>query len=112
MPFEKVDAMTQMIRKQIYIGKSQQALLARLAKAWGVSEAEVIRQAIEREATSGLSQRLQPDATALEELIQAALQRRTAGITGDPLRWRRAIPMLSAWIVAGVRMELSPCCRS
>jgi len=82
--------MTQMIRKQIYIGKSQQALLARLAQAWGVSEAEVIRQAIEREATSGLAQRLQPDATALEELIQAALQRRAAGITGDPpLRWRR-----------------------
>jgi hypothetical protein len=88
-PFEEVDAMTQMIRKQIYIGKSQQALLARLAQAWGVSEAEVIRQAIEREATSGLAQRLQPDATALEELIQAALQRRAAGVTGDPLRWRR-----------------------
>ena len=81
--------MTQMIRKQIYIGKSQQALLARPARAWGVSEAEVIRQAIEREGASGLVQRLQPDATALEELIQAALGRRTAGITGDPLRWRR-----------------------
>jgi hypothetical protein len=89
MPYEEVDAMTQMIRKQIYIGKSQQALLARLAKAWGVSEAEVIRQAIEREGASGLAQRLQPDAAALEELIQAALQRRAAGITGDPLRWRR-----------------------
>jgi hypothetical protein len=89
MPYEDGNAMTQMIRKQIYIGKSQQALLARLAKAWGVSEAEVIRQAIEREATTGLAQRLQPDATALEELIQAALQRRTAGITGEPFRWRR-----------------------
>ena len=81
--------MTQMIRKQIYIGRSQQALLARLAKAWDVSEAEVIRQAIEREATGGLAQRLRPDATALEELIQAALQRREAGITGQPLHWRR-----------------------
>jgi len=81
--------MTQMIRKRIYIGRSQQALLARLAATWGVSEAEVIRQAIEREATSGLAQRLAPDATALEELIQAALQCRAAGITGQPLRWRR-----------------------
>jgi hypothetical protein len=89
MPYGEVDAMTQMIRKQIYIAKSQQALLARLAKAWGVSEAEVIRQAIEREAISGLAQRLQADAPALEELIQAALQRRAVGITGDPLRWRR-----------------------
>jgi len=81
--------MAQMIRKQIYIGKSHQALLVRLAKAWGVSEAEVIRQAIEREATGGLTRRLQPDAKALEELILAARQRRRAGITGQPLRWRR-----------------------
>lgn len=82
--------MAQMIRKQIYIGKSHQALLIRLAKAWGVSEAEVIRQAIEREASGGQARRLQPDAKALEELFSAARQRREAGITGQPLRWRRA----------------------
>ena len=85
----KGSAMTEMIRKQIYIGKRQQTLLARLAATRGVSEAEVIRQAIEREATSGLAQRPLPDATALDELIQAALQRREAGITGQPLHWRR-----------------------
>ena len=39
--------MTQMLRKQIYIPKRQQVQLKRLAKARGVSEAEVIRQAIE-----------------------------------------------------------------
>lgn len=81
--------MAQMIRKQIYIHKSHQALLVRLAKAWGVSEAEVIRQAIEREATGGLAWRLQPDPKALEELVRAARRRREAGITGQPLRWRR-----------------------
>jgi transcriptional regulator with XRE-family HTH domain len=81
-------AMTQMIRKQIYIGKRQQALLARLAASRGVSEAEVIRQAIEREATS-MAQRPLPDATALDDLIQAALQRREAGVTGQALQWRR-----------------------
>ena len=81
--------MTQMIRKQIYIGRSQQALLTRLARMWGVSEAEVIRRAIEREATSGLAPRLEPDATALQELIQAALQRREVGVTSRPLHWNR-----------------------
>lgn len=89
MIFEKGRVMTQMIRKQIYIGRSQQTLLARLAKTWNVSEAEVIRLAIEREATSSLAQRQAPDATALDELIQAALQRREAGIAGQPLQWRR-----------------------
>jgi hypothetical protein len=78
-----------MIRKQIYIGKSQQAILARLTQMWGVSEAEVIRQAIEREAASGVASRSLPDATALEEIIQFALQRRAAGSVGAPLRWRR-----------------------
>lgn len=81
--------MAQMIRKQIYIHKSHQALLVRLAKAWGVSEAEVIRQAIEREAAGGVARRQQPDAKAFEELVCAARQRREAGMTGQPLRWRR-----------------------
>lgn len=39
--------MTQMVRKQIYIAKHQDAQLKRLAKARGVSEAEIIREAIE-----------------------------------------------------------------
>jgi len=38
--------MSQMMRKQIYIQKRQQARLRRLARARGVSEAEVIRQSI------------------------------------------------------------------
>ena len=41
--------MTHMLRKQIYIPKRQQVILKRLAKARGLSEAEIIRQAIERE---------------------------------------------------------------
>lgn len=39
--------MAQMIRKQIYIRSQQQKLLARLAESLGVSEAEIIRQAID-----------------------------------------------------------------
>jgi hypothetical protein len=78
-----------MIRKQIYIARRQQVLLSRLAKARGVSEAEVIRQAIEREAAGGQGQPVVPDATALDEIVQDALSRRQFGITGEPLRWNR-----------------------
>ena len=42
--------MTHMVRKQIYISERQLALLRRLAVVRGVSEAEVVRQAIDREA--------------------------------------------------------------
>lgn len=39
-----------MIRKQIYLPKRQNLKLKRLAKQRGISEAEFIRQALEREA--------------------------------------------------------------
>jgi hypothetical protein len=42
--------MPQMVRKQIYIRKQQDRLIKRLAEARGVSEAEVVRQALENEA--------------------------------------------------------------
>ncbi len=78
-----------MIRKQIYLERTQQHLLTRLAKARGVSEAEVIRQDIEHEATAGHAQSVVPDATALAEIVQFALSRREAGVTGESLRWNR-----------------------
>ncbi len=42
--------MSDMVRMQIYISKRQRNLLKRLSKARGVSQAELIRQAIDREA--------------------------------------------------------------
>jgi tRNA A-37 threonylcarbamoyl transferase component Bud32 len=39
----------QMVRKQIYLPQHQNLKLKRLAKQRGISEAEVIRQALERE---------------------------------------------------------------
>ena len=38
-----------MVRKQIYLEERQEARLKRVARARGVSEAEVIRQAIDRQ---------------------------------------------------------------
>ena len=43
-----------MVRKQIYLEERQQARLKRVARARGISEAEVIRQAIDRQV-SGVS---------------------------------------------------------
>lgn len=41
--------MKQMVRKQIYIQKSQEEHLKRAAEARGISEAEIIRRALENE---------------------------------------------------------------
>ncbi len=77
--------MTQMLRKQIYIPKRQQAQLKRLAKSRGISEAEIIRQAIEREVLLTASRPAAGDRSALEEFIRFGLSRRamegTAGRT-------------------------------
>jgi len=44
--------MSEMVRKQIYISRRQQALLKRLSQQRGLSEAEIIRQALDREASN------------------------------------------------------------
>jgi hypothetical protein len=41
--------MTRMVRKQVYIEPRQETLLKRLARDAGVTEAEIIRQAIDRQ---------------------------------------------------------------
>lgn len=81
--------MTQMIRKQIYLARRQQNLLRQLTEVRGISESEVIRQAIEHEAAGGYFQDAEPDIDSLDQLIQAALGRRSAGVTAEPLRWNR-----------------------
>ncbi|MBI3943377.1 MAG: ribbon-helix-helix protein, CopG family [Chloroflexi bacterium] len=59
--------MSQMVRKQIYIQERQEAMIKQLAQARGVSESEVIRQAIDREISSG-PHAVPFDATAWERL--------------------------------------------
>ncbi len=81
--------MTQMIRKQIYIQRRQQLLLKRLARRRGVSEAEIIRQAIDQQAQSAASRCLPPDPQALEAVIQFAIERRRASAGAKPYQWKR-----------------------
>jgi hypothetical protein len=64
--------MKQMVRKQIYIQKSQEERLKRAAEARGVSEAEIIRRALEHELKRA-GYRMAYDKDAWERLYNAML---------------------------------------
>lgn len=78
-----------MVRKQIYIQKRQEILLKPLAKARGQSEAEIIRQAIEREASGVSLQSALLDRNAWQELIGFVEARQASGESGKPYHWDR-----------------------
>jgi hypothetical protein len=81
------------VRKQIYLEQRQNRQLKRLAEARGVSEAEVVRDLIDAEASSGASRSLPPDPgawqkahqTMLKLLAQPALPNRRRNWTRDDL---------------------------
>jgi len=62
--------MSDMVRKQIYLHQRQEAQLKRLARLRGLSEAEIIRQAIDREAAAGSALARPADSrAALQEIL-------------------------------------------
>ena len=65
--------MAQMIRKQIYIQKSQEERLKKVAEARGVSEAEIIRRALDVELKRA-GFRLAYDNEAWQRLYNAILE--------------------------------------
>jgi hypothetical protein len=77
-----------MVRKQVYIPRKQNQLLKRLARQRGVSEAEVIRQALAREAE--IVAPLSDSAQALAKMIAFADERKIkfAG-QGESFQWNR-----------------------
>lgn len=82
--------MAQMIRKQIYIPKRQLLLLKRLAKARGVSEAEIIRQAIDRQISGASTQPFRPDSKAWERALALMKLLQAQGPLPDrPRNWTR-----------------------
>jgi hypothetical protein len=84
---------TQMVRKQIYIKKRQDILLKQLSQARGLSEAEIIRQALEREA--GLRSRVAGDSAGNRIAAWAGIlrfvQERKSALSGEdkPVKWDR-----------------------
>jgi hypothetical protein len=79
-----------MVRKQIYLPKRQNQLIKRLAKQRGVSEAEVIRQALEHEAESSMSG-IRDSKKALDEIFAfvETLRSRPEMMSGKPVQFNR-----------------------
>jgi hypothetical protein len=62
--------MSTMIRKQIYIGRHHEQILKRLAREKNVSEAELVREAIDRQAESPVSAPAMLDPLAWSEALR------------------------------------------
>ena len=79
-----------MVRKQIYIPKRQDALLKQLAQERGVSEAQVIRQALEHEVELSALVDLERE-KAQESMIAFAhsLRERPEFQQGEAYKWNR-----------------------
>jgi hypothetical protein len=81
--------MSEMVRKQFYIQKRQYLLLKRLSRTRGVSESEIIRQAIEREVTGASPRPTLADRDAWEEILDFVETRKALDSEGEPYRWSR-----------------------
>lgn len=81
---------TGMVRKQVYIEPRQEALLKQMAERKSVSEAELIRLAIDRQLAGGELQVLPPDSLAWEEAHQFMMALRARGpVEGRARAWKR-----------------------
>ena len=82
--------MARMVRKQIYIEKRHERQLRRIAERRGASQAEVVRDAIEREAVgSGVDPSTDPAAWQ-EALATIRKIHRGRGRPATVRRWKRA----------------------
>ncbi len=82
--------MTDMVRKQIYITRRQQALLKHLSLQLGLSEAEIIRQAIDREAARGKHQIPASDEQSWQDALSFMRSlRNRSHLFAEPYRWNR-----------------------
>ncbi len=80
--------MKQMVRKQIYIYKRQEAQLKRLSEARGISEAEIIRNALDREVNSQIAP-YHYDEDAWKRLLASMEKLASSGVKGEPYKFRR-----------------------
>jgi hypothetical protein len=79
-----------MVRKQFYLPKRLNQLLKRKAKQRGISESEVLRQALERDVEMSTPV-VRDSRKALDEIIAFArsLRERPELMRGKPVRWNR-----------------------
>ncbi len=82
--------MSEMVRKQIYITKRQKDMLKRLSEARGISEAEIIRQAIDRETWQTVRQGMAVNRETWEQARQLMLDIQALDPIKDQVRgWMR-----------------------
>jgi hypothetical protein len=82
--------MSTMIRKQIYLQKRQNTLLKKVAEARQTSEAEIIRQALERELSGGNVKQVQVSEEAWTKALAFMQGLREQGpLGGQPRDWKR-----------------------
>ncbi len=79
--------MARMIRKQVYIEPRQDQLLKAVAKELGMTEAEFVRQSIDRGLASMAG--LRPDPTAWKAAERYILGRMRKGPVEQKRRWTR-----------------------
>ena len=79
-----------MVRKQIYLARKHNLTLRRLAKQRGISEAEVIRQALDREAELSVPG-VHDSRKALEKIFAyvESLRKRPEFMQGKPYEFDR-----------------------
>jgi hypothetical protein len=80
--------MPKMVRKQIYIYQRQEAQLKRISDARGISEAEIIRSALDREV-GNYNIPHHYDESAWEKILEFIDQNAKMGVTGEPYKFRR-----------------------
>ena len=79
--------MPRMIRKQVYIESRQETTLKKQARALGITEAEVIRRAIDRQMTSVRLGARDPKAWEQEKAF--ITKRMTEGSASGSRQWKR-----------------------
>ena len=73
----------------LFIQQRQDALLKRLSQARGLSEAEIIRRAIEREVAGVPVLPVATDRSAWQKLVAFLESRQESATGGQPYRWNR-----------------------
>jgi hypothetical protein len=78
-----------MVRKQIYLPRKQNQLIKRLARQRGISEAEVIRQALERDEKE-VPHPVRDGAAGWNKILRFVKERQaTYAGQGKPVQWNR-----------------------
>lgn len=89
MMYKKLGRVKKVIRKQVYIEPHQEALLKRKARALGLTEAELVRQALEKHLRTGEGIRPSLDAWEAEKRFIRDRMKLARGETRKKRRWRR-----------------------